>query len=201
MRISKTKSRLIALSGVSLTLLFLCMLLWRNGPQKEVPVKTLEADSTPPALGKEPSVVLDRFHRIETKNGKTVWEVKAERGSYAPQSNIVIIENATLWLFRGEGKSVEITAPRAQLDLEGTSLKKAVAFDGVKVLLNGKIKTSTATAEFNQQDNTITAPGDVTIEHARSIITGSHLTVNLNTQVFELAHNVDTVLLPDRDEN
>ena len=140
--------------------------------------------------------VLQQFQRSETRDGKKVWEVKAERGSYDPTTNSATLTMAVLEMARKNRDAVVISSDRAQLFLSGTSLKSA-DLQGNVVLTHAKGTTlRAAQATYDREKNSIMVPGAVEIAGVMLDITGVGLTGNLEREEFHLSSNVETVIKP-----
>lgn len=139
---------------------------------------------------------LNDFHRSETRNGKVVWEVKATRGQYFPETSSAALENSQLWIYRKDNSKVEINSGSATIFLQGTGLGKAEATQGVKLIMNDSTVLDSDSATFDHVANTVHIPGAVQITNPRMKINGVGLDANLTKEEFTINAEVDTVIYP-----
>jgi len=171
------------------------LLVRTNAPvqpsEKPIPVDTPDISS-----GEASAFVMNDFHRSETKDGHTMWEIHGSRGQYMPSQNLAKIDNADLVLSRKADEHVHLTAKRAILHLTGTQLTKAELFDDIVVVYNEKTTLKTDQATYDKTNNSISAPGVVNIESETMTITGTELVADLETHEFRLLSKVKTELKP-----
>ena len=205
MRLTKRHSLLIAsLVFAGFTCVAYLSLAARRGPsvKPQTAQSGLSTTSSPTAVlpPSEPDpgskFVLDRFHRTESRDGRTIWEITAARGQYFPESNSAKVEDAQLSLYRKDGEVIELTAGAAVIYMEGTTLSRAVASSGVQIKLDRSITATSDQAEFFRSENAVLIPGAVRIHNDRMVINGKKLRVDLNEEKFHLADAVDTVINP-----
>ncbi len=68
---------------------------------------------------------LQEFHRVEVKNGKKMWEVRATDAKYFPADSIVHVNDAEVMVYQAKGEPVGFRARSARLLLAGDSLQSA----------------------------------------------------------------------------
>lgn len=207
-----TKQQSIALALGFLTLFFALgfFLLRRSysGPSTSAAAGTsasTQASSAPAAgaNGDPAQFRLNEFHRVETRDGQKLWEIKAKNGRYFPENNTARIEQGNVWIFRKDGDVVKLEAGSALIHLQGASLAKAEASEGVTVVFNDELTVKTAAATYDKIANTISAPGHVTIVNDRMELSGKGLDVDVESETFRLEQTVETMLKPKNasDEN
>lgn len=196
-RISKRQSWVLA-SGAFLAFALSAILLLQNRKSLTVRINTPSTSGTISVEGSvlRPQIVMSEFHRTETKNGKTSWEIKAKQGAYDASAKLAKLEQATLWLFRDNGEVVKIVAPSALVTIDGNTLTKAHISGGVELQLSTNLKATSDEALLDRVTNTLSVPGKVKIERDRITLQGRGLDVDIENQVFKLARNVETVIQP-----
>lgn len=152
--------------------------------------------ASPAPLDLASRFTLQDFHRSEIRDGKKVWEVKARRGQYFPETNSAALEEADLWLFKDAGEQTALHAAHARLVLSGAALAKAELSDAVTIDYNGKVTIQTDQATYDKSAETVHAPGKVRIESGGLEITGESLQGNITTREFHLERNVESVIKP-----
>ncbi|MCB0338231.1 MAG: LPS export ABC transporter periplasmic protein LptC [Bdellovibrionales bacterium] len=210
MKISKFTSWAVATALVAGFFVFAFVSFSRETPKNKVsfdaeelqepltslsPEVTSESESTGSV---ESEFILNDFHRVETKNGQKLWEVKAQKGKYFSESSSAEVEKATLWYFRNKNDVITLEANEAILYLDDNSLKMANAKGDVRVNLNDKLYAKADEATFNKKDNSILAPGVVHIKNDRIHIRGEQLKITLDDQTYYLARDVSTVIQPKK---
>ncbi len=196
-RISKRQSWIIASGAFFLFgLTALLLLQSRKGIAIRIATPTTSGTVTVGGTVMKPQIVMSEFHRVESKAGRTLWEVKAKKGAYDPSAKIATLEEATVWLFRKNGESIKIEAPRATITLDGATLTQAHITGGARLQLSSNLVATSEEAILDRANNTLKIPGKVSIERDRIFLTGRGLDVDIESQVFKLARNVETVIQP-----
>jgi LPS export ABC transporter protein LptC len=148
-----------------------------------------------PSAGKS-MVVLNEFHRSETKDGRKLWEVTARQGHYFAETQSADLYDAKLLVYRKNGDTVYLDAKRAALTFSGFGLEKASLSEGMHLSLGTQVSLETAAAVYDKKQDTVVAPGSVKISNDVVEIKGEELHVNLDSQELSLARNVETVITP-----
>jgi LPS export ABC transporter protein LptC len=199
MQLTRTQSRILAFGFLAIFFALALVLSSRskNGMQgggAPPPDLPQEPASAAPEQQSSGSVLLKEFHRSETKDGKTVWEVTSARGQFYPQTNSVRVEEAVVHLYRKDGAVIEVHAAVALLEMEGAVLKKVNASGGVKLIYNNELTMDTDSAVFDQQTNMFFAPGLVKINSDMLETTGTGMTADLNTRSARLERDVHSIV-------
>lgn len=208
MRLTKQQSYVLA-AGIVVTFFLSATLLLRSEHQTITvtpqPTQTHVAELTIPVATKASETpqgaslfALNEFHRSESKDGKKVWEVKAARGEYFPENNSAKIHAATLWFFRNEKDVVELHADHATLFLDGAALKRAEAFDGVRLLYNNEVTVEAQRATYDKLNDTVVAPGPVRILSDTLDVSGKDMLVKLSEKVVTISSEVESVVKPKK---
>lgn len=145
--------------------------------------------------------MLENFHRSESKNGKTSWEVTAKRGQYFPLTQHADVEEALVSLFEKDGKRVAITAPKARLSLSGTSLVGADISNGVVVVVDDQTTIRTDHATYDKVHDKIHSDAPVQIENEMISVAGNSIDVDMVNQVVVIDGGVQTVIKPKKQES
>lgn len=139
---------------------------------------------------------MNEFHRSETKNGRTVWEVHGSRGEYFPQTNSAKIQDAKLTMYDKDGKASDLQTKEAEIYLSGPSLGRAHGRAGVQVVYHGDTTLTTEEADYDRSKGTLSTAGPVKIVGSRVDITGNKLEGNVDSQIFTLTGDVVTIIKP-----
>ncbi len=215
MRIDRKQSILLALllfGGFALTTaLILNSDRTQLGQSPESQVSDSQASNSPNSetnnsvpVDKRPNdganFAMNDFHRVEMRDGKKIWEVTASRGQYFPANNSALVDKAHLVIFKKDGSIIELNAGSATLFLDGASLSKAEASQGVKLQLDQDTVLTSDTANFDRIKNTVLVPGNVEINNSRMNLKGKKLEADLTKEEFRIFNDVDTTVLPKYSE-
>ena len=188
--ISRKKSFIIA-GGIILAFFIGGALLFKQRPTIMTPLG--EVSVTVDAEG-GPKIVLNDFHRSETKNGKLLWDVRATEGSFSPTNQTAQVKNPQVRLFKKQGE-VNLTSSTADIAFQGQTLARAHLIDAVKLVqLDPPFTMETNEAFFNQSEQKLEIPGKVSIEAESISIKGEGLNGKLDTGVFVIERNVKSVI-------
>lgn len=166
------------------------------------PPDTIVPSATQAAPGQ---IVLDSFHRVETRNGKPVWEVKASKGVLDPRTNEAVLEDARVTLSRDRNEPLSIAADRAKVLIMGSALQNAEAWGNV-LIRQKDMELRSQEAHYNMESGEIHVPGAVELKNSFLMIEGKELTGNADSQVFHLHEDVETTIedgkqVPQANEN
>lgn len=199
MRITKRQSIVFGLGTLALFFCFGVLMLNRASSIKVAEHAREFPGEAAPQITKEDldsPVTLNQFHRSEIRDGRKLWEVKADKGRYFPKNNSSALENANIIFFRPDETVVELKAVRAILYISGVDLSRAEASEGVELIYDNKVRIVTESALYDKQSNTVYAPGFVKIMSDRMEISGNILSARVDEHEFNLKENVTSVIKP-----
>lgn len=165
-----------------------------EGPS--TPLATVDAvlNSQTPVAGL--GFVLNEFHRSLVKDGKTVWEIRGERGKYDPLQSKAQIAKPDLHVTRDNGDTVHLTADRADLQLSGTQLSSAELFDNVVAVYKGDTTLTTSRAIYNEKDGTVEIPVPLRLDSPMFALSGNRLFAKLDSQEIFVTNGVTSTIKP-----
>ncbi len=140
--------------------------------------------------------VLNEFHRSLVKDGKTVWEVRGERGKYDPLQSKAQIIKPDLNVVRDNGDTVHLTADRADLELSGTQLSSAELFDNVVAIYKGDTRVTTSRAVYREKEGTVEVPVPLQLDSPMFSLTGNKLFAKLDSQEIFITNGVTSTIKP-----
>ena len=94
------------------------------------------------SLDEESSKIqLREFHRVEIKDGKKIWEVKAKDAKFYSDDGTTQVDDVFLEIFRDEGGNIKIEAKTARLKLAANStaensMERADLEGAIKVVMD-----------------------------------------------------------------
>lgn len=145
-------------------------------------------------VGQEDSgLFLQDFHRVEVRDGKPVWEVKAKSAKYFQNEDLALVNDLALVVYKAKEPSVRIQANAAKLYLNTDALKRAELEGSIVVDLDQTLQVRTETATYRKDKNSVVAPGAVKIIGKGYEISGGKMRVSLENQIVELGDGVQSV--------
>lgn len=189
MKISRAQSQYLALSVVVL-FLGLGMLLLRSAPAS-IPVEQTKHVAEKQHK-KKSSFVLNKFHRTETKDGKKIWEVTAQRGKYFPKTSTAVLQKATFIIYRKNGDVIEISSKEAELEFQENTLALAKLITDVKMNINKETFVTSDKAYYDKQEDSIFTPGYAKIKNDQMTVEGVELQVDVQAKTIEFLNDVET---------
>lgn len=140
-------------------------------------------------------IVLDEFHRSESKNGRKMWEVKGKKGEYSPKTGTARITEADLWLYKESGDIVHLLANQGIVQLDGVTLRTADLEGNVSVSVENKsVTVTTEKAIYDKSLEVVRAPGKVKLTSTMGEISGESLIAKIDKLEFILEKNVQTII-------
>src|SRR5258705_1107691 len=155
----RSRLRVALLAVVAAALTGIALATWQNVRARQPrTVADLGTDFLP-----DVSQHIQSFRRVKVKNGKAVWEVKADDAQYFEGDGAVVVQkpNVTFDMEDG-GRRAELTGDEGRLTLDGKELA-AVTIQGSVVLVIDELEIRTDTAHYDHAADRIGAPGVVTI--------------------------------------
>jgi LPS export ABC transporter protein LptC len=137
---------------------------------------------------------LKNFRRSSNKDGRKLWEIVADRGTYDPDKNISRLYSPNLELFKEDNKSYTIKSESADIELDGSELKNANLHGQVKATLDNDTELNTESAIFDYSNNKITSTAPVLIENELLKINADNFEFDTNTQILVLKGNLKTFI-------
>lgn len=141
-------------------------------------------------------LLLKDFKRSQSSpDGKTSWSVTAKEGEYIFQQSSAELKDAIVTVSRANGRSFVLRSKNASIIFDGNSLKSATLKNSVELTHEDpRLDIKTEIAEYSGDENTITAPGKVTILSDSIEIYGNSMKANVESQEFELEHGVNSII-------
>jgi LPS export ABC transporter protein LptC len=136
------------------------------------------------------------FKRVKVKNGKAVWEVKAEDARYRDDGEIVISKPQVTFFMEDGKRRANLVGVEGHLTLDGKELS-TVTIEGDVVLLIDDLEMRTDKARYDHAADRIAAPGEVTIHGKTLDVKGTGLEVDVTPRRMRLLGDVHTVLRHD----
>lgn len=189
MRRSRLRAALLivvaaALAGIGLA-------TWRNvATRRTRTLADLGADFLP-----QVAQHIQDFRRVKMKNGKAVWEVKADDAQYFEDEQQIVVQKPEVTFYlEGDARRAHLVGAEGRLALDGTNDLSGVTLRGEVVLTIDDLEVRADEARYDHAQDRITAPGRVTIHGKTLDVTGSGLEVDVAPRKVRLLGDVHTVL-------
>jgi LPS export ABC transporter protein LptC len=140
---------------------------------------------------------LDKFVREEIKDGKKLWQIKADKGKYNPLSGRTELLSTEMLLNKKDGGLLELRADKAELLLEGTSGLKKATFSGNVVIVQNKTTTiETEAASYDKLSGLVTSDQPVKIIGDKMILEGVGMEVEVESKEVKILTQTKTIIEP-----
>jgi len=215
MHITKRQSRVLSVA-ILIGFIGIGIAFWRsNIPEYEYGTATSTEEKQTDKVAKEPTATapraaaiippdadskftLERFHRSETKDGQTLWEISGSEAEYFPEQNAILIHDCFLLFFTEDQKKIELEAKTARLVIEESRPVRVQAEGDVELRYNDEVTIKTERANYTAKDNLLTSPGKVHIIGEGFSTEGYRMRVRLDREEFRLLRDIKTVIDPSK---
>ena len=139
---------------------------------------------------------IQNFHRVKVKNGRMVWEIKADDAQYYEKDNSVVVRSPVVSVYTNTGAlQAWLTSKDGTLALEGEDKEvTSVTLTGSVVVWLNDMEMQTDAATYERERDLITAPGPVTIKGRDLDVHARGMEVDVTPQRIRLLDAVHTVL-------
>jgi LPS export ABC transporter protein LptC len=215
MRLRKKQALRLAVAVLALFFI-LSLTIFDSGPSKPktasvapekapTAVNAAPADNTNNSPEQAGATELNQFHRLETKNGKRLWEVKGTLATFddpkdkdntnaksaSPKINIT---DALFTSFENDQPAYEIKAQQAGVKVGLTGIDEVSLKKNVRLQMQSKYVLESELADYNGTSQNIAIPVPVKISGEGFEITGNKLYGNLKEKKFTLLGKVNTFI-------
>lgn len=210
MQINKSQSRFIALAAIGLFFVIATVFLSSSGTDSGLSLNSdseneeqvIDDETSRASLGitnnkekesKEtdnPKVEMDNFERSQIKDGKKVWEIKAKRSVYNPESQSTTIYDAILDVYENPNRLIKVKAKEAKINFVSGKPSVVNFVSNVNVFFGQELKVDSNQATYDIEKGEVTATGNVVVDGEFYNITGEKLIADLQGKRFEFTvHN------------
>lgn len=186
----RSRLRVALLAVVAAALAGIGLATWQNVRAKQTrTIADLGADFLP-----DVAQHIQNFRRVKVKDGKAVWEVKADDAQYFEGDGQIVVQHPKVTFYlEGGGRRAELVGREGRLTLDGKELA-AVTLTGDVVLVFDDLEVRTDTARYDHAADRIAAPGIVTIRGKTLDVRALGLEVDVTPRRVRLLSEVHTVL-------
>ena len=129
------------------------------------------------------------FHRLEVKDGRPVWEIRARDANYFHLQATTHVNDATVTVYRPKQRSVTIHADVGRLSINGSTLLAAVLEGHVTVAVEDSLTAEAQHAEYQATSRVITAPDQVKIVGNGYQVSGEGMEMQIDTENIKIQRN------------
>lgn len=150
-----------------------------------------------PLEGMLPQAVqwIQKFHRIEIKDGRKAWEVQADEAQYLEETGQVLVRHPQASFFLRDGEEVSVQGGQGKLEFEGKDLQKVTLHDNVEIRVRGFLIRA-GQAVYDRDEDRVLAEGPVSVVGPDLELNGNDMVVFMKDSRFELQKNVRVTILP-----
>ena len=130
------------------------------------------------------------FHRLEVKDGRPVWEIRARDANYFHLQATTHVNDATVTVYRPKQRPVTIHADVGRLTINGSTLLGAVLEGHVSVAVEDSLTAEAQHAEYQATSRVITAPDLVKINGNGYLVSGEGMEMQIDTENITIRRNV-----------
>ncbi len=144
---------------------------------------------------------LREFHRTETKDGKKVWEIKAESGIYKEKDDTTEIFNPRLWFYKEDGKIITLSSKRALVKMVNAQIDNVELYNSVVMNIGEETTVKTKKATYNKNEELVTSKEKVYISTDVIETTGIGLEAYLKEKKYKLLRQVKSLINPKNNKS
>jgi LPS export ABC transporter protein LptC len=139
-------------------------------------------------------LTLKDFHKHESKDGKILWEVKAEQGEYYPDRMEAKLSNHSIMLTNYNNNPITLRSPQATVFFIGEDgLGSAVATGGVTIKDSNNLVLKSIQFNYDGEKELISTVSGVEIENKGLKITGKEFQFHTKSKLININHKVKSV--------
>ena len=180
MKSKKILTKLLLL--ISITLITLIVAFWIKNKNKLI--KSTITNLTKTGI----DISIDNIHLIEEEEGKTQWELNADKAEVIHSNKTTRLKNVRMRLFQKNNTHVSVSADKGIIhnDSENVELEGNIqVYSG-----EGHVLTTNILKWVSEQ-KTFETTDDVKINGNNFILTGKRMKVNVDTEILELYGGVE----------
>lgn len=141
-------------------------------------------------------VQLQTFHRMEIRDGKPAWEIRASEAKYYPEERVTHVNNAHLQLYREKGEQIVVDAASAKLYLAGEGVLRAILEGKTDISSGDRMSLHTNGATFDSVRGEFSTESEVAVSGQGFEIQGERLRYILATGVLTFDGHVRSKFEP-----
>ncbi len=136
--------------------------------------------------------ILD-FKRVKVDDGKKVWEISAKEAQYYQDRDLIIVNEPAVSVHMENGQTVALQGKEGRVFLNGRDLQRVELNGSIQVQL-GKYALQVDSADYDREQQKISAPGSVRISGEEFEVHGEGMTIEMPSQRLIVDKNVRMTL-------
>ncbi|MDD2942121.1 MAG: LPS export ABC transporter periplasmic protein LptC [bacterium] len=181
--------RVFLFLGMTFSIFLLSSLVQRSSGRRPL-FSSSGTDMQSQSAADQSAVTIQDFHRVETKAGTPVWEVKAAEARFLSSTGVTNVAEMDLIVYREDGSKVFLNSDSARLVIIDGSISKVELAGNVKVKLEDGTTVLTDSAVYIAEAEEVRSVSDVEIFGNGFLIQGKGMIADLNDRYIRLEHNV-----------
>ena len=135
---------------------------------------------------------LQDFHRVEVKEGRKLWELRAKDAKYFASEGVTQVNEAAMIIYRPEQPAVNVSSRSAKLYLEGESLSRVELEGDIVVAIDNSIEMRSGLAFLDMTQRLLRAPAHATLAGPGYEVQGVELEVDIDQQNVRFYRDVES---------
>lgn len=140
---------------------------------------------------------LQNFHRVEVRDGRPVWEVKARNANYFAQDFVAHVNDPSVIIHRSEQSVVSLKSEAGRLYLKDESILRAELEGKIVVAFEDSVTIYADFAVYNARERHIEAPGAVTVTGKGFEVRGVGADLLIDDQIVKFLDQVNSRFSPE----
>jgi len=139
---------------------------------------------------------LQNFRRVQTEDGRTVWEVAAEDARFFASDGIVVVRKPLVAWYPDDGRRLGLSGDEGRVVLDDNEVRFVELRGAVEVDLDA-YRIAVVEAVYDHEQRRIVAPGRIEIAGPSIDIRGNDVVVELGEGKLSVLSNVAMTLQPE----
>lgn len=143
----------------------------------------------------EPDIAqrIEKFHRVKVEDGRTVWELRAEKADFLEANGRIVVEQPEVSFFASDGQSVVVSGKRGDVTVNGSEVGRIDLTGGIEVQV-GQYMLHTPEASWIDEMDSIVASSGVDISGGAISVKGKVMIVEVGSRRVRVVGGVQTTL-------
>jgi len=143
----------------------------------------------------EPDIAqrIEKFHRVKVEDGRTVWELRAEKADFLEANGRIVVEQPEVSFFGTDGQSVVVSGKRGDVTVNGSEVGRIDLTGGIEVQV-GQYMLHTPEASWIDEMDSIVASSGVDLSGGAISVKGKVMIVEVGSRRVRVIGGVQTTL-------
>lgn len=136
------------------------------------------------------------FHRIETKDGQKIWEVRARDARYFAEEGLTHVDDASVAIYRKPNSVIKLEAKAAKLYLTERTMQRAELEGEINIELDKSLRLTADFATYDAVKKRLTVNGPVLIDGPGYRVVGKGLEMEIDNEQIYVRDSVESRFQP-----